>query len=408
MSERRRRLAVMLCLGSALLVAVLGVLVALVLTGPSTTLASSSSTRAADLATAFTFAGVGAFLALKRPGNLVGWALSLAGVGLLLGHALRTYAELALLVRPEADLPGGAAAVKIAGGYWTAMLAGTFLLLLLYPGGRLPAPRWRWPVRVVLAAFAILWVAPVLMEERLDPPFDRFVNPLALGHGDRNIAVLYPLVVVGLVAVGLAAASLLVRFRRSSGAERQQFRWLAASGALLLVTFPTMLLWAPAGAGFVIAMIALPVSVGIAVLRYRLYEIDRIVSRTVVYGAVTALLTGVYFAVVLALQGALGSAARGNDLLIAASTLVAAALFRPVRGRVQALVDRRFNRRRYDAEQTIVAFAHHLRDQVDLDRLAHDLAHVVHDTMRPAHVSLWLRSDPSRNDPGTVGEYNGS
>ena len=193
-------------------------------------------------------------------------------------------------------------------------------------------------------------------------------------------------------------ASLVVRFRRSSGVERQQLKWVAASGAFLavcLVSGPLLFWWTPFdGVWDVIAPLGFavfPVAVGFAVLRYRMYEIDRIINRTVVYAIVTALLAGLYFGIVIGLQQAFSGLTRGNDLAIAGSTLAVAALFRPARTRIQEFVDRRFYRRRYDAEQTLTAFVARLREEVDLDELGRDLGAAVNDTMQPVHVSLWLR-----------------
>jgi hypothetical protein len=349
-----------------------------------------------DLLLALAFASVGAVLTLKRPRNLVGWALSLSGGGLLLGWVLGVYAELALLAKPEAGLPAGAAAGAIAGGAWTPLMAGVFLLLLLFPSGRLPSPRWKPVAIAVLAGFAMIWVIISTSPGQLEPPLGAFENPLALGEGSGYVAIIWPIVAACLVCVGLAAISLLLRFRRSRGEERQQFKWLATSAGLFLLLLPIQYLYSEfsgaAGAAFTVVLIGLPVSVGIAVLRYRLYEIDVIVRRTLVYGVATAALAGLYFGIVLALQEVFSSAAGGSDLAIAVSTLAVAALFRPVRGRVQALVDRRFFRRKYDVQQTIADFNSGLRDQVELDALSAELQRVVGQTMQPAHVSLWLRA----------------
>ncbi len=189
-------------------------------------------------------------------------------------------------------------------------------------------------------------------------------------------------------------ASLVVRLRRSTGEERAQIKWVIYAGALtfggFLVAFTT-----DSAIGFFLGLVglaAIPIAAGLAILRYRLYEIDRIVNRTVVYALLTAGLAGLYFGIVIALQQVFGSFTRGNDLAIAGSTLAVAALFRPARRRIQSLVDRRFYRHRYDAQRTLEAFSTRLRDEVDLETLGADLGAVVHETMQPSHVSLWLRS----------------
>ena len=201
-----------------------------------------------------------------------------------------------------------------------------------------------------------------------------------------------------MLCVTLSAVSLVVRFRRSSGVERQQLKWVVAGGALLaagLLSGPLLLWWTPFGGVWdVLAPLGFavfPVAVGFAVLRYRMYDLDRIINRTVVYAIVTALLAGLYFGIVIGLQQAFSGLTRGNDLAIAGSTLAVAALFRPARTRIQEFVDRRFYRRRYDAARTLEAFSARLRDEVDLDRLGTDLGAAVNDTMQPVHVSLWLR-----------------
>ena len=347
-----------------------------------------------DASIPFAFAVVGAVLTLKRPDNLVGWALSLSGLAQLLGGVVGAYAELALLAKPEAGLPGGAAAGAIAGGSWTPIIAGVFLLFLLFPQGRLPSSRWRPVARFVLAGLALVWFVIATAPGHLDPPLEAYENPLAFASSKSYFLAVFPVIGICLLSTALAGISLILRFRRSRGQERQQFKWLAASAALFVLALPVAAVFnfsEAAGAAFAVALIAVPVSVGIAVLRYRPYEIDVIVRRTLVYGALTAGLGGLYLRIVLALQQVSSSVAGASDLAIAGSTLAVAALFRPARSRVQAFVDRRFYRGKYDAERTLAAFASHLRDEVDLEALRAELTADVAETMKPAHVSLWLR-----------------
>jgi hypothetical protein len=387
--------AVAACIASAVLALSLVALAVILELDSSYEPAESFASNVPDLLMVLAFASVGAILTLKRPRNLVGWALSLAGGGLLLGGVFEVYAELALLAKPEAGLPAGAAAGAISSGAWTPLMAGVFLLLLLFPSGQLPSRRWKPVAIAVLAGFALVWVIISTSPGRLEPPLEAFENPLAFTDSSGYLTIIWPIIAACLVCVGLATISLLLRFRRSRGEERQQFKWLAASAGLFLVMLPIQYLFefsGTAGAVFTVVLIGLPVSVGVAVLRYRLYEIDVIVRRTLVYGVATAALAGLYFGIVLALQEVFSSAAGGSDLAIAVSTLAAAALFRPVRGRVQALVDRRFFRRKYDVQQTIADFNSRLRDQVELDALSGELQRLVAHTMQPAHVSLWLRT----------------
>jgi hypothetical protein len=357
---------------------------------PADSLASSIP----DIIMTLSFVIVGAIVTIKRPENLVGWALSLAGLGLLLGAVLSLYAELALFAKPEKGLPAGAAAAVIGGSAWTALMAGVFLLLLVFPSGRVPSPRWRPFAIAVLAGFALVWVMLSTAPGQLDPPFEAYESPLAVTSSDNYGAAVYLIILVCLLSLAVAAVHLLVRFRRSRGAERQQFKWIAGSAGFLLLTLPVQYVFDFSGAaGFVfsIALTALPISVGIAILRYRLYEFDVIVRRTLVYGGLSALLAGLYFGIVLALQQVFSSFAGGSDLAVAVSTLAVAALFGPARRRVQHAVDKRFYRRRYDAQRTLETFAARLRDEVDLDALGTELRTVVRDTMQPSDVSLWLR-----------------
>jgi hypothetical protein len=379
---------------AALLTVAAAVIVALIYLDSSYHPEQSLLSILSDVTMTLAFVVVGVVVTLKRPDNLVGWALSLAGVGSLAGGVLGGYGELALLAKPRAGLPGGGVAGAISDGSWTPLMAGVFLLLVLFPAGRLPSPRWRPVVWLVLVGFAIVWAVIATNPGHLDPPLDDFENPLAVTSGDWYALAMFPFIAIGLVSAAVAGVGLVLRFRRSRGQERQQFKWLAGSAAFFVMTLPFATVFNYSGAaGFAmsVALALLPVSVGVAVLRYRLYEIDVIVRRTLVYGALTAGLGGLYLGIVLALQQVFSSVAGGSDLAIAGSTLAVAALFRPARSRIQALVDRRFYRRKYDAERTLAVFASRLRDEVDLDALRVELTAVVAETMQPAHVSLWLK-----------------
>jgi hypothetical protein len=280
-------------------------------------------------------------------------------------------------------------------------------VLLLTPTGRLPSPRWRWWARLAAAAPVVMVVGSVVQPDPLAPDYRG--NPLAVPALARVLVVpAVAGVVVVLVSLLVGAGSLVVRFRRARGTERQQLRWLAYAAALaaglLLVALVSGLLLGNDDLTFAsssLGVALLPLATGAAILRYRLYDIDRIISRTLAYGLLTVLLGGGYAAVVLGLGQLLG---RDSSLVVAGATLAVAAVFQPARRRVQALVDRRFNRRRYDAARTIAAFSARLREQVDLDTLSAEVLAVVEQTMQPTKAWLWLQAphEASRAAGATV------
>jgi hypothetical protein len=283
---------------------------------------------------------------------------------------------------------------------WELSWALLALLLLLFPTSRLPSRRWR---PAAWAAVAVLVLAAFSGPFLPGPPAPGLPpNPIAIPPLAGLLKLAYG--TAGFVLAGLilaALVSLIVRFRRATGVERQQLKWFAYGTALLLLLPVTALVGAelPGLAGNLISAAifsALPVAIGIAVLRYRLYDIDRLVNRTVVYGLLTVLLAGLYAGLVFALSQLLNPADQQSALAVAASTLVVAALFQPARQRIQAVVDRRFNRRKYDAAKTVEAFSIRLRDEVDLDALTAELLVVVDQTIQPTRASLWLR--PSAPD----------
>ena len=349
---------------------------------------------------------VGAVLASRRPRHPVGWLLLGFALSLTASGVITSYVTYGLLARPGA-LPAAHALARYYPATGAAALALLSLVLLLTPTGSLPSPRWRrWAVITAATPVALVLVMPVA-PGRLDPQLLLTSSPFssqALG-GVLLVATRVALAVTAL-AVAVAAGSLVLRFRRARGIERQQLRWVALAAALMLLAVPVVLVavvlgipvlaeWAPA-----VWVAVLPVAVGAAILRYRLYDLDRIISRTLAYGLLTLLLGGGYAVVVLGLGQLLG---RESPLVVAAATLAVAALFQPARRRVQAVVDRRFNRRRHDATRIIEGFGARLRDQVDLDTLTADLLAVVDQTMQPTQVSLWLRPQgPSSAAGGTV------
>jgi hypothetical protein len=344
------------------------------------------------------FATIGLVLTLRRPANPIGWLYAAAGLVWSLEVPGAPWVE--QLVREHRPLPPAAevAAVVTDVAWAPAVALGVTLPLLLLPDGRLRSPRWR-PVVVASLCGAALVVAGGLAPGPLvDPPIP---NPLALTGWAGTAATVADAVGGALHITSLLAALVCVvlRFRTSHGVERQQLRWVATGAATAVAGLlaVTALLAGGAMLGFdsgsfvVVAFLTLPclpTAIAVAVLRYRLWDLDRLVSRTVTYAAVTALLVAPYLLILPAVTRLAGDA---GSLAVAATTLAAVALFAPLRRRVQDLVDRRFNRARYDATHTVEAFAARLRDQVDLDALAAELLAVVDQTVQPTRASLWLR-----------------
>jgi hypothetical protein len=307
------------------------------------------------------------------------------------------YTAYGLLARPGA-LP---AAHAVARNYSIMVVAAQTTLsfvLLLTPTGRLPSPRWRWWARVTAAAAAILLVALTVASGPLDPQYQVLGGPFDVrGQSGALLVVNQLALAFTTLAVVVGAASLVVRFRRATGVERQQLRWVAWAAGLAVLGAVVALGGLAVGATAVVTwtlstcLALLPLAIGAAVLRYRLYDLDRILSRTLTYGLLTLMLGGGYAAVVLGLGQLLG---RDSPLVVAGATLAVAALFGPARRRIQAAVDRRFNRRRHDTAETIAAFGDRLHQQIDLDTLSTELLAVVDQTMQPTQASLWLRPRP--------------
>jgi hypothetical protein len=342
------------------------------------------------------FAIVGALVCARRPDNRVGRLMLGIGVALALGYLGNGLAAWGLA---HSSFPQRVAA---AGGWfstfvWSITLALLLTrLLLLFPDGKLPSPRWRFvsvsqallvPIVVLLG----LEPGPLSDYPALDSPFG-----VAALSGLMSPLGILARVLVGVALVG-SACSVVARFRRSRGIERLQLKWFALSVSTVAATFVAAAL-ASAGPTWlsnfvfllqVAAICSVPVVVGTAVLRYRLFDIDRVISKALVYGALTVLLAGLYAGLVLAGQALFSTFAGGSNLAIATSTLVVAALFLPLRSRIQRFVDRRFYRRRYDAQRTLEGFGARLREQVDLGSLELDLQTVVIETMQPSHVTLW-------------------
>jgi hypothetical protein len=352
------------------------------------------------------FMGVGALIVAHRPGNAVGWVFSAIALLAITGALAEEYAAYGTAT-PPGSLPGTALAAWFASWAWypTIGLALAFTPLL-FPDGRLPSPRWRpvaWVAGATTAAISGLAALQPTVELGGGREVDNPVGVAIVGDPERSTA---GLVALNLLAVLVLAAvvSLVVPFRRSRGDERLQLQWFTYAAALLpLVLLGDLLPDPVSNLLFAVAIMFLPVAAGIAILRYRLYEIDRLINRTLVYGLLTVLLAGVYAGAVLVLGQLFGGLGRDPpSWAVTGATLAVAALFRPARRPIQAVVDRRFNRRKYNAAQTIQAFSSRLRDEVDLDTLSRELLVVVDQTMQPTRVLLWLRSSPpgSSDVPG--------
>jgi hypothetical protein len=346
-------------------------------------------------------ATVGAVVAARRPAHPVGWLLLGIALSLTGTAATAQYFVYGLLVRPGA-LPAARYAVLYQPATTFTALTLIGFVLLLTPTGSLPSPRWRWLARVMAVTPAVLVLVVTLAGGPVDPRYQALDGPFDLrGLDGVLLAANQVALAVTFVGLGAAAVSLVGRFRHARGVERLQLRWVALAAVLVGlgavgVLFSLAVGGSAAGTLFDLAvgccLVVPPVATGAAVLRYRLYDLDRIVSRTLSYGLLTLLLGGGYALVVLGLGQLLGR--DSSSLVVAAATLAVAAAFQPARRRVQRLVDRRFNRRRYDAARTVDAFAARLREQVDLDALSAELLAVVDQTMQPTMASLWLRPQP--------------
>jgi hypothetical protein len=356
---------------------------------------NSWAARASLLVAFIGFGTVGALVASRQPGNAIGWMFLAVAFLVALSVFGGEYANYVFVENPG-FLPGGYLAGWLYLWTWFPTIAVIVTVPMLFPDGRVPGPRWRPLLRgwiVFVTGVVGLWmVRPGVMSDPGEPVWPD--NPIGIGFLDPLYDVLEPVSNLVLVAFLIASAvSSIVRFRRSRGDERQQLKWMTYGVGVWIVWVPASLAIQGdlADVIFALTIAVLPAATAIAMFKYRLYEIDRVISRTIVYGALTVILGASYVGLVLAGQAVFSSFAGGSNLAIAVSTLVVAALFFPARGRVQAFVDRRFYRRRYDAQRTLDAFGARLRDEIDLATLAGDLRGMVQETMQPAHVSLWLR-----------------
>jgi hypothetical protein len=351
------------------------------------------------------FTGVGALVVAHRPGNAIGWVFSAIGLLAVTGAMAEEYAGYAVRTHPG-HLPLGVVAGWFSSWAWFPTVALVVIFTpLLFPDGRPPSPAWR-PVAWLAVAGTAAAVALAAVQPTIELDDGHVVdNPIGVaGIPDPEDSILNLL--LGLLVVA-AVVSLVVRFRRSQGDERLQLKWFTYAAALLpLILLGDLLPDAASSVLFAVGISLLPVGAGIAILRYRLYEIDRLINRTLVYGLLTALLAGVYGGLVVLLGRLFGElGGRPPSWAVAGATLAVAALFQPARRRIQQAVDRRFNRRRYDAARTVEAFSARLRDQVDLATLSTELLAVVNQTVQPTSAALWLRpsSGPvGRPDPAAT------
>jgi hypothetical protein len=331
---------------------------------------------------------IGAIIGSRLPNHPIGWICCAIGLIAAVDHFAGEYAVYALLAQPH-TLPGGKAMLWLQGWFWMLFIGLIVFLLLLFPTGRLPSRRWRpfaW-VSVAMISGGVIWSSIISPDVGFNaPPSPVPLSVLLLG--------------------GVAAASLVVGRRGARGVERQQIKWLLYVGPLFFIAaglhvgfyyfWLTERSWGLWASYLLVAVGGLsgPMAIGIAILRYRLYEIDLIINRTLVYGSLTAILVALYFVGIVVLQRVFVLlTGQKSTLAVVASTLVIAALFNPLRRRTQAFIDRRFYRRKYDARKTLQAFSAQLRDETDLEALSDDLLGVVRETMQPAHVSLWLRPE---------------
>ena len=368
-----------------------------------------------EAAIAAAFSTVGAVVASHRSKNLIGWIMCAGGLGVALGSLTDAYAIYALVTNLEEPWPGAALSAWVSLWILPAGMNTFLLLLLLFPNGRLPSRRW-WPVvwLVVFTAVAESTVSAFLDERFLG--YRDISNPFHISALDPigEPYATYVQAPLSIVAVLLPAISLVTRFRYSRGVERQQLKWFVTSGVIVALvgvfisvvvallgveSFRSQVLLSILFPLITISLCGIPISIGVAILRYRLYELDLLINRTLVYGSLTVVLAGVYEGSIVVFQEAFRElTGQESSLAIVASTLAIAALFHPLRRRMQEFVDRRFYRKKYDAAKTLEAFSSRLRQETNLDALSAYLVSVAMETMQPAHVSLWLRSDTGAKD----------
>ena len=373
----------------------------------STNLVQLAGETLIDLVAPVVFATVAALILSRQPRNTIGWVL-MVPVGLYaVGAPLENLVEHVASTSPAPTVPL-LLVVWFNNWAWLLLIIPLLHVPLLFPSGRPPTPRWRW-VSVVAIAWATLFVLLVTLSRRINSgttPELVLDNPIGVLRQVTTERLVGAWIAGLLALVVVCVAALFVRYRRANDIERKQIKWLLYACAVFLVVYvggSVAGLGGSASVGgyvwtllFGLSLIALPVAIGVAILRFRLYDIDVLINRTLVYGSLTAMLALMYFGGVTTTQ-AVAQTLIGQERLpqfaIVASTLLVAALFTPLRRRIQSFIDRRFYRRKYDAAKTLEAFSSRLREETDLGRLGEELVGVVREAMQPEHASLWLRTD---------------
>ena len=336
------------------------------------------------------FPVIGALIFSRQPKNPLAWIFILIGVAVGMLLPSTEYAYLGLVKEPG-RWPGASFAAWLEQWLWyPGLMAIPTLGLLLFPDGRPPSPRWRWVGWASVVVIALV-TGGAMFQSQLESDGYTISNPvgfLPFANAEETLGFLF---VALFPLMGLSVASVVVRFRRSGSEQRQQLKLLLWAAVLFGLSVTLGDTFDLPEVIFPLTLWMIPGAIGVAILKYRLYDIDLIVNRTLVYGVLTGILVLAYLGIVFVLQELMTGVTEDSDLAIAGSTLAVAALFRPLRSRVQGFIDRRFYRRKYDARQTLESFSSRLREEVDLDHLAQDLSRVVRDTMQPTHVSVWLR-----------------
>ena len=343
--------------------------------------------------------GLGALIVTRVDGHTVGWLFAIAAAMMSSAFAGWAVAGVAAASDPPSPVAGWAMLLGIV-LFTPGIILTLPAIAIAFPTGTLPGPGWRWPVRLVAVLVAIQTLAYMLRPGPLELGIDNPLTPWLPAWSSSELEVLGALSMLGnlsiLLAAGIGLAAVIVRFRRAQGDQRLQLKWFLAAmtPAVVLMLLSLSEVFADFSLIDMISVAMLPVvavSIAIAILRYRLYDIDRIISRTIAYGLVTALLVAVFLLVNLGLQWLLSSFTSASSLAVAGSTLLVAGLFTPVRRRVQRIVDRRFDRARYDGERTASEFSARMRDAIDLPTLTRDLDVTVREAIAPSRVGLWLR-----------------
>ena len=350
------------------------------------------------------FPVVGAIIVSRLRRNTIGWVLCGIGAAISVAMFSAEYAQWALVTRDGAG-PFGSFFTWLSTWVHFIAIACLLLLLIVFPSGEPRNGFWRWGSRLMLGVVGVLIVLYAIRPGPLDS-IRELSNPVGIDSMKGIADSLIPALGMFLATVMVAAIGDKVRFFvRSSGIQRQQIKWFAISALMFPIMFALTLIFEesmgrgsagefdPVVLAFFFGFNGMAAGIGLAVLKHRLYEIDLVVNRALVYAGLTAVLAGAYLGLVFGFQALLAPVTAESDLAIAASTLAVAALFRPVKTRLQAFIDRRFYRRKFDAQRTLEDFSNRLRDEVDLGSLSTQLAHVVSETMQPTHVSLWLRRE---------------